>query len=296
MWVKLHGLPMEFWEEDVFARIANTFGELIAIDQITTSRRRLIYARICVGVGPDTNMPEEIEIESKLGKWKQNIIFETIPFAFFHCKKVGHWAKKCPSIEGKTYLKTKVWKKVDKPLKALESNDPDKEKHSQIGWVEEEITSEVGNELKIEMLEPSDKDSEHKERDNIQQEDLEKDKAELVLDKSESKVGQKPLDNKEEGDNFNLVAKSHDPDKELDWLQEAQPDNILGQGLSKISLATLAKAIARVTVGDKPLAEHVKELVVVLHKVEAIECMVGKIMATEQRSMRWEIERKWKSK
>lgn len=90
IWIKLPGLPMEYWEEDMFAGIDNAFGELLSIDPVTASKRRLIYARIRVGVGPDTDMPEEIEIDSKLGKWMQKIIYESIPFACFHCKRVGH--------------------------------------------------------------------------------------------------------------------------------------------------------------------------------------------------------------
>lgn len=49
------------------------------------------------------------------------------------------------------------------------------------------------------------------------------------------------------------------------------------------SLKTDPKAITIVTIGDKPLVEHVKELVVVLYNAEAIECMVGKIIATEKK-------------
>lgn len=49
------------------------------------------------------------------------------------------------------------------------------------------------------------------------------------------------------------------------------------------SLKTNTKAITRVTIGHKSLAEHVKELVVVLHNAEAIECMVGKIIAMEKK-------------
>ncbi|XP_059070774.1 uncharacterized protein LOC131860385 [Cryptomeria japonica] len=125
VWIKLPTLPMEYWEEDVFAGIANAFGELIVIDPVMTSRRRLIYARICIGVGPKMDMPEEIEIESKLSKWLQNIVYETIPFACFHCKKVGHWAKKCPSNAVKSQSQTKVWKKVDSSLKASPSDELD---------------------------------------------------------------------------------------------------------------------------------------------------------------------------
>lgn len=49
------------------------------------------------------------------------------------------------------------------------------------------------------------------------------------------------------------------------------------------SLKIDTQAIARFTVGDKPLAEHVKELVAILHNAEAIECMVGKIIAMEKK-------------
>ncbi|XP_057817059.1 uncharacterized protein LOC131030331 [Cryptomeria japonica] len=147
VWIKLLGLPMEYWDEDVFARIANAFGELITIDPVTTSRRRLIYARICIGVGPETDMPEEIEIE-KLGKWKQNIVYETIPFQCFHCKKVGHWAKKCQSNVVKSQSQRKVWKKVDNSLKASHSDGLDQEKQSQVGRKEEVLVRELGNEMK----------------------------------------------------------------------------------------------------------------------------------------------------
>ncbi|XP_059075280.1 uncharacterized protein LOC131875230 [Cryptomeria japonica] len=148
IWIKLPGLPMEYWEEDVFTGIANSFGELITIDLVTASRRRLIYARIYVGVGAKTDMPEEIEIESKLGKWMQKIVYESIPFACFHCKKVGHWAKRCRSNVVKSQSQTKVWKKVDNSLKVSPSDYSDQEKQSQVGRIEEVLARESGNEMK----------------------------------------------------------------------------------------------------------------------------------------------------
>ncbi|XP_057848241.2 uncharacterized protein LOC131058428 [Cryptomeria japonica] len=148
VWIKLPGLPMEYWEEDVFVGIANSFGELIAIDPVMASRRRLIYARICVGVEPEMDMPEEIEIESKLGKPMQNIVYESIPFACFHCKKVGNWAKKCPSNVVKSQSQTKVWKKVDNSLKASPSDGLDQEKQSRVGRTKKVLVRELGNETK----------------------------------------------------------------------------------------------------------------------------------------------------
>lgn len=49
------------------------------------------------------------------------------------------------------------------------------------------------------------------------------------------------------------------------------------------SLKIDTQAMERIIAGGKPLAEHVKELVVILHNAEAIECMVGKILATKKK-------------
>ncbi|XP_059073510.1 uncharacterized protein LOC131874245 [Cryptomeria japonica] len=109
VWVKLPGLPLEYWVESIFSSIASSFGELLSIDPVTTSRRRLTHARFCVGITHDVDMPEQIDIVSKLGMWKQQIEYKSIPFSCFHCKKVVHWAKHCP-------LKPKGENKKDKSI------------------------------------------------------------------------------------------------------------------------------------------------------------------------------------
>ncbi|XP_057842939.2 uncharacterized protein LOC131052042 [Cryptomeria japonica] len=96
VWVRLPSLPLEFWVEDVFKGIASSFGELVSMDPITAFRRRFTFARICVGVMQGTNMPLSIEINSRLGKWVQPMEYESVPFACFHYKKLGHMAKEIP--------------------------------------------------------------------------------------------------------------------------------------------------------------------------------------------------------
>lgn len=90
VWVKLPSFPLEYWNEEVFAGIAKSFGELLSIDPVTVSRRRLIHARICVVIVPEVDMPKQIEMESKLGKWVQKLEYEMIPFSCFKCKKARH--------------------------------------------------------------------------------------------------------------------------------------------------------------------------------------------------------------
>ncbi|XP_057819204.2 uncharacterized protein LOC131032289 [Cryptomeria japonica] len=82
IWVRLPGLPMEFWGEEIFARIAACFSELILVDPMG-----------------------EIDHFSKLGRWVEKVEYESIPFSCFHCKKVGHWARKCMSKPKKEWRK-----------------------------------------------------------------------------------------------------------------------------------------------------------------------------------------------
>lgn len=96
VWVRLLSLPLEFWVKDVCKGISSSFVELLSLDPITMARRRLTFARICVGVMQGMDMPLSIEINSRLGKWVQPMEYESVPFAYFHCKKLGHTTKKCP--------------------------------------------------------------------------------------------------------------------------------------------------------------------------------------------------------
>ncbi|XP_059064352.1 uncharacterized protein LOC131856544 [Cryptomeria japonica] len=109
IWVWLSSLPFEYWGEEIFVGIAACFGELLLVDSMTFSKRCLVYARICVNVKQSSNLPNEIKMLSKLGRWVHKVEYESFPFAFFHYKKVGHWAREFPS---KPKFK-KIWKKKD---------------------------------------------------------------------------------------------------------------------------------------------------------------------------------------
>ncbi|XP_057838208.1 uncharacterized protein LOC131048314 [Cryptomeria japonica] len=96
VWVKLSRFPLEYWHGDIFKGIAGVFGELLSIDPMMAARKIMVYARICVGVSRSKDIPSLVELVSKLGMLVQTIEFELLPFVCFLCKKVGHWAKKCP--------------------------------------------------------------------------------------------------------------------------------------------------------------------------------------------------------
>lgn len=87
VWVRLLGLPLEFWHEDIFKGITGSFDELLAIDNGMTTRSKLHCARIYVKVAHFKYLPQKVELNSKLGKRMQEIVFEDLPNACFVCKK-----------------------------------------------------------------------------------------------------------------------------------------------------------------------------------------------------------------
>ena len=87
IWVRLPGLPLELWHEDFLKGIVGSFGELIAVDNATTSKSKLQSARLYVKEANLSNLPKKVELISKLGKRTQEIIYEDLPNTCFSYKK-----------------------------------------------------------------------------------------------------------------------------------------------------------------------------------------------------------------
>ena len=87
IWIRLPSLPLEFSHEDIFKGIADFFGELVAFDNVTASKSKPHCARIYVKVVHLKNLPQKVEMISKLGKRMQEIIFEDLLNTCFVYKK-----------------------------------------------------------------------------------------------------------------------------------------------------------------------------------------------------------------
>ena len=85
--MRLPGLPLEYWHEDIFKGIAGSFGELMAVDHATTSKSKLNSARLSVKVANLNNLPQKVELISKLGKRIQEITYEDLLNTCFSYKK-----------------------------------------------------------------------------------------------------------------------------------------------------------------------------------------------------------------
>lgn len=97
------------------------------------AKSRLVFARTCININQMIDMPQSIDIISKLGKWTQAIEYESLPFSYFHCKKSGYWEKSCllkkskeSKIDSNVKYK-KTWKTIDKKGDSSVESDQNKD-------------------------------------------------------------------------------------------------------------------------------------------------------------------------
>eukprot|EP00253_Pinus_taeda_P017343 PITA_17343 len=96
VWVRLFGLPDEFWDPEILEGIGNTIGSFVKTAEITKRGKYNAYARICVYINLAEPLPENVEVEYHDSIWKQPLDYEHIPFRCRICHEYGHLYRQCP--------------------------------------------------------------------------------------------------------------------------------------------------------------------------------------------------------
>lgn len=96
IWVRLFGLPVEFWDPEILESIGNTIGTFVKVAETTKRGKYTSYARICVYMNIAEPPPEFIELEYHDKIWQQPMDYEHIPFRCRRCHEYGHLFKQCP--------------------------------------------------------------------------------------------------------------------------------------------------------------------------------------------------------
>eukprot|EP00253_Pinus_taeda_P004844 PITA_04844 len=107
IWVRLFGLPMEFWDPEILEWIGNSIGAFFKVAESTKRGKYTSYARICVYMNIAKPLLEYIEVEYHDEIWQQPIDYEHIPFRCRRCHEYGHLYRQCPQNregEAKTIL------------------------------------------------------------------------------------------------------------------------------------------------------------------------------------------------
>ncbi|KAJ8459629.1 hypothetical protein OPV22_032555 [Ensete ventricosum] len=60
IWVSFHGLPLHLWGRRFIAKLCSTLGQPLYLDKATASQTRLTFARACVMVSSDEELPNDV--------------------------------------------------------------------------------------------------------------------------------------------------------------------------------------------------------------------------------------------
>ncbi|KAF9626622.1 hypothetical protein IFM89_037415 [Coptis chinensis] len=95
IWVKVD-LPKQLWTKNGIDFISSILGETICMDEATSKRERLNYARICVVIDLELKFPSFIPVDmGKENKVDIGLEYDWIPAKCSICKTFGHSDDRC---------------------------------------------------------------------------------------------------------------------------------------------------------------------------------------------------------
>ncbi|XP_038977965.1 uncharacterized protein LOC120108429 [Phoenix dactylifera] len=97
VWLRLPGLPLEYWRKESIWEIATEAGVAIEVDGFTEDHRRMGYARIKVEVDASLPVRLGVFIRGKEGKLWQSFMYEYLPPVYYQCGRLGHGGNGCRS-------------------------------------------------------------------------------------------------------------------------------------------------------------------------------------------------------
>lgn len=95
VWIRIHGLPLELWNQECFSRIASVIGRPIHVDRATAEKSKITHARICVEIDAHNDLPHEIAITVGGETVVVGVQYQVCPPTCSSCKVFGHSVTQC---------------------------------------------------------------------------------------------------------------------------------------------------------------------------------------------------------
>jgi len=80
IWVRLHNLPLLFWQHEVLEVIGNSLGRFLKMDREKMDKGMFNFSHICVEMDLNKGIPNRIHLTHQDFKWTPWLYFENTAF------------------------------------------------------------------------------------------------------------------------------------------------------------------------------------------------------------------------
>ncbi|KAK4354174.1 hypothetical protein RND71_026368 [Anisodus tanguticus] len=96
IWVRLHSLPLELWNDRALSRILSRIGRPIGTDKFTHSKKQTSFARALVEIDLSKDLIDCIKLNVCEGiTLDQGITYEKLPEFCKTCRRIAHSTATC---------------------------------------------------------------------------------------------------------------------------------------------------------------------------------------------------------
>ncbi|KAL0294404.1 UNVERIFIED_CONTAM: hypothetical protein Sangu_3177400 [Sesamum angustifolium] len=148
VWIRLKHLPMEYWTEEGLSTVASGIGTPLYSDGITKACSRLDYARVCVMLNYDSELPKHLVVISPVlrnGKEdpkRVDVEYEWLPQKCTTCCSLGHVEKFCPANSMKKTTAPPI--KVFVKKRSVIPDTADTEQNTELAGVANSVSNSSG--------------------------------------------------------------------------------------------------------------------------------------------------------
>lgn len=97
LWIKLPNFLLCCWNETRISKVASRVGISLAIDNLTTFKSRLTFARVCVKVSSKSKLLDSVSINLNRMHFEQEILYDGKPEFYKNCSSFSHEDNTCPN-------------------------------------------------------------------------------------------------------------------------------------------------------------------------------------------------------
>lgn len=99
VWVRIVGLPIEYWRPANLCSIARVAGLPLKIDRQTLNLENCIFARLLVDVDLRNKLPEEVLVKRQHSNFFVTLVYEKVPNFCEKCCNIGHTLENYRRVE-----------------------------------------------------------------------------------------------------------------------------------------------------------------------------------------------------